>query len=291
MPRGASNPSRETMSSGQAVRLARPSRQGAFTAWAAVLVLVFGVGLFGITSLVIGWFESVEGVAGPVTDLGYGALVGIILTGGLLGQLRAPERRIAGMQQTVLVIPALLLGSAIAWDSQNLIPALVLAPALGILLVLHPARAEFLMRGASVSPVLFVVAAAGGIPLFAYALHMGAESGEVTGPPHHVQRLSTMAAMAIAILLAGLLAALRTQGWRIPAWCAGAAAFVFGLASMAFPDHPGAEGRWWAGFAIAGGALFVALAEREARSSPRTARLLPAGSPTEPRPTSGTPHP
>ena len=271
--------------------LARPARRVAFRAWAVVLVLVFGVVFFGLTTLVIGWFESLEGVAGPVTDLGYGALVGIILTLGLLVQLRAPERKIAAMQQAVLVIPALLIGSAVAGDAQNLILALILVPALGVLLALHPARAEFLRRDAPVSPALVLVAIAGGIPLIAYALDMGAQARELTGPPHHVQRLSTMAAMAIAILLTGLLAALKTQGWRVPAWCAGSAAFVFGLASMAFPDHPGAEGRWCAGLAIGGGVLFVAVAEREARSSPRTAPVRPAESPAEACSSSPKPHP
>ncbi len=54
--------------------LARASRfrRLAFNAWAAILVAVFGVVFFGLTSLVIAWFQEVEGVAGPVTDLGYG---------------------------------------------------------------------------------------------------------------------------------------------------------------------------------------------------------------------------
>lgn len=257
-------------------RLARPSRRVAFTAWAVVLVGVFGVGLFGLTSLFLAWFQPLEGVAGPVTEVGYGALVGIILTLGLFVQLRAPERKIAGLQQAALVILALLAGSALAGDAQNLIPALILLPALGLLLALHPARQEFLRRGASLSPALVVVATAGGIPLIAYALQMGAEARELTGPPHHVQRLSTMAAMAIAILLTGLLAALKTRGWRIPAWSAGSAALVFGFASFAFPDHPGAEGRWWAGVAIAGGVLFIAAAEWEARRA--TAAVEPSRS-------------
>lgn len=270
---------------------ARPSRRAAFTVWASVLVLVFGIALFGLTTLVIGWFESREGVAGPVTDLGYGALVGIILTLALVAQLRAPERKIAAMQQAALVIPALVIGSAIAWDAQSLIPALILLPTLAILLALHPARSQFLSRGATVSPALLVVVLAGGIPLIGYALDMGRQARELVGPSHHVQRLSTMAALAIAILLTGLLGALKTQGWRIPARCAGAAAVVFGLASMAFPDHPGARGRWWAGLAIAGGVLFIALAERDARSSSRTARVRPAESPGEPRLSSGKTHP
>jgi D-alanyl-D-alanine carboxypeptidase len=94
---------------------------------------------------------------------------------------------------------------------------------------------------------------------------MGAQARDLAGPPHHVQRLSTMAAMAVAIVLTGLLAALRTQGWRIPAWSAGTAAIVFGLASAVFPDQAGAAGRAWGGAAIAGGVLFIAMAELEAR--------------------------
>ncbi|MEX0816878.1 MAG: hypothetical protein WD027_05500 [Gaiellales bacterium] len=244
-------------------------RRVAFKALAAVLVLVFGVVFFGLTSLVIGWFESVEGVAGPVTDLGYGVLFGVILTTGPLVQLRAPERKIAGMQQATLVIPALLIGSAIASDSQNLVPALILLPCVGILLALHPAREEFLRREAAFSVPLLCIAVLGAIPLVAYALDMGAQAQDLLGPPHHVQRLSTMAAMAIAIVLVGLLAALRTRGWRTPAWSAGTAAIVFGLASMAFPDQRGAEGRGWGGIAIAGGVLFIAVAELENRTKAR----------------------
>lgn len=169
------------------------------------------------------------------------------------------------MQQTVLVIPALVLGSALARDSQDLIAALILLPTLGILLALHPARKDFLRRGASISPVLLAVAAAAGVPLIAYALHMGAEAQELTGPPHHVQRLSTMSALAIAILLIGLLAGLGTQGWRIPAWCAASALAVLGVASVLFRDHPGAAGRTWGVLAVAGGIVFVAAAAWESK--------------------------
>jgi hypothetical protein len=245
-------------------------RRIAFNAWAAILVAIFGVALFGLTSLVLAWFQEVEGVAGPVTDLGYGVLVGIVLTTGLLVQLRSPERKLAGVQQAFLVIPALVIGSAIASDSQNLVPALILLPALGILLALHPVREEFLRRGAGLSRTLLAITVIGAVPLVAYALDIGAQARDLAGPPHHVQRLSTMAAMAFAIVLTGLLAALQTRGWRIPAWSAGTAAIVFGLASLIFPDQQGAVGRGWGGVAIAGGVLFIAVAEREGRRAAAT---------------------
>ena len=239
-------------------------RRIAFRAWAASLTAIFGVAFFGLTSLVLAWFQEVEGVAGPVTDLGYGILIGIILTTGLLVQLRGPELKIAGVQQAFLVIPALVIGSAIASDAQNLVPALILLPAIGILLALHPAREEF-FSGAAPSRTLLATTVIGAVPLVAYALDMGAQARDLAGPPHHVQRLSTMAAMALAIVLTGLLAALRTQGWRIPAWSAGTAAIVFGLASVVFPDQHGAVGRTWGGAAVAGGVLFIAMAELQAR--------------------------
>jgi hypothetical protein len=249
---------------------AASTRPIVFRTWVMVLVVVFGLGFFGLTTLVIGWFEALEGVAGPVSELGYGALVGIILTMGLASQLSAPERKIAGVQQAALVIPALLIGSAIASDAQNLVPAMIVAVAVGILLALHPARGEFLKSGGAISPLLLTITLLGAVPLARYALEMGAQAQDLDGPPHHVQRLSTMAALAIAIVLGGLLAASKTKGWRIPAWSAGAATIVFGLASVAFPGHPGAAGRGWGVMAIAGGVLFIAAAEWEVRRADAT---------------------
>lgn len=247
-----------------APRVSRPRRL-AFTVLAALLVVLFGFIFFGLTSLVIGWFGDLEGVAGPVTEIGYGALVGLILTVGLASQLRHPERRIAGLQQAALVIPSLATGSVLARDSQNVEPLVILVPALALLWALHPARAEFLRPPNRISRRLLAIALLGAVPLVAYAVAMGTAAQELTGPPHHVQRLSTMAALAVGIELTALLAALRTPGWRIPTWSAATALVVFGVASVLFPDHPAAVGSVWGGLAIAGGLLFVAVAEWEAR--------------------------
>jgi uncharacterized membrane protein (DUF485 family) len=245
------------------------ARRVAFTTWTTILVIVFGVMFFGLTSLALAWFQTLEGVAGPVTELGYGVLVGVILTVGVASQLRAAEHKIAGVQQAALAVPALLIGSALAADSQNLEAAAIVAFGVGILVVLHPARGEFPRRGYALSRPLFAIVVVGAIPSVVYAIEMGRQAQDLVGPPHHVQRLATMSAMAIAIALVGLLASLRTRGWRIPAWSAGVAAIAFGLASVAYPDHPGAVGMAWGGATLVGGILFIAVAEREARRQPR----------------------
>jgi hypothetical protein len=239
-------------------------RRVAFVTWAILVSAVQGVGFFGVTALFLGWFEG-EDPAIPVTDLGHGALLGIIMTAGILVQVRAPERKIAGVQQAVLGAMAILLSALLASDSQNLFPGLVFLAAMAILILLHPARRELVRAGSGFSVPLASIAALGAIPLVGYALSVSAQARDVAGPPHYAQRLATMAAMAIAIFLVGLLTAFRTRGWRIPARSAGAAAIVFGLASVVFPTSMGSAGRGWGALAAVGGALFILAAEWQAR--------------------------
>jgi hypothetical protein len=244
-----------------------PARRRAFLAWVGVVTATQGIMFFGLTSLVLGWFEAEDGPLIPVTDLGYGALVGILITGGVMVQLRAPERRIAGVQQATLGSLALLISAPLASDAQNIVPGLIILAAIAVLVALHPGRSEFLKPGTSFDPVLGAIALLGAIPLITYALSMAAEARELVGPPHHIQRLAWMSAMAIAVFLTGLLASLQTRGWRIPAWCAGAAAIVFGLASVVFPTYGGSAGREWGALTMAGGFLFIVVAETRARQS------------------------
>jgi len=79
-----------------------------------------------------------------------------------------------------------------------------------------------------------------------------------------------MAAAAIAIVLVGMLASLKSQGWRISAWSAAAASIVVGTSSVVFPDAPGAVGRVWGTLAVGAGVLFLVLAELETRSAAKS---------------------
>lgn len=235
-------------------------RRTAFFACVWFVSVMLGIAFFGATSLILGWFEASDGRIIPVTDLGYGALVGILITGGILAQLRAPERRIAGLQQATLGSLALLISVPLTSDTQNVLPGLIILAAVAILTALHPARGEFFRMSTGPDPVLAAIVFVGAVPLITYALSIAVQARRLVAPPHHVQRLATMAAMAIAVLLTGLLAALQTRGWRIPAWCAGTAAMVFGLASVVFPTYPGSGGRGWGALALVGGILFVVVA-------------------------------
>jgi hypothetical protein len=76
---------------------------------------------------------------------------------------------------------------------------------------------------------------------------------------------TTMSGLVLGIAAVALLTALRPSGWRIPAWCAGLAAAVYGLASVVYPRYAGASGRGWGTLALAGGVAFIAVAEVERR--------------------------
>lgn len=65
------------------------------------------------------------------------------------------------------------------------------------------------------------------------------------------------AALALVIILLGLLAATNTRGWRLPAFSAAATALVFGLVSILNPHAPGSAGALWGALAIGWSVLFI----------------------------------
>jgi hypothetical protein len=119
---------------------------------------------FGLIDLVDGFTGYVDQARNQVLDVGWGALFGVILPLGLLAQLRRPERRIAGIQQTALVAIALALAGAAGEEWGYLALAGGVAVAFALLVTLHPARQTLFARGRP-EPTMLALAAVAAVPL------------------------------------------------------------------------------------------------------------------------------
>jgi hypothetical protein len=182
-----------------------------------------------LTVITLGWYGFFGAIV--IMDAGVSAseaahqagavlCVGIIAAG-LLPQLVAPVRNVAGFQQTLMVAVAVMAAAAIEGNPNNqggqagpfdvvfltfLIPVLVLA-------VLHPARRE-LLRVRRVHPLLLLLVAA--VPLVVYGVDQALiqrNRWPLTSDPHHNSHWFLMAEAAFAIPLLGAVAGLGGRGW------------------------------------------------------------------------------
>jgi hypothetical protein len=205
---------------------------------------------FGLIDLVDGFTGYVDQERNQILDVGWGALFGVILPLGLLAQLRRPERRIAGVQQTAVVALALALAGAAGESWRYLVLAAGVAGVSAVLLALHPARQAFRARGKP-EPTMLALAAVGAGPSLLYAWRMASAQRRDLPPADAVSNglhhWTVMAALALVVVLLVLLAALRTSGWRIPAISASLAAGAWAISCLLAPAAAaGSEGHAWA---------------------------------------------
>ncbi len=232
------------------------------TVWATTLTVLVGLVFTGTTALTIALWSSDPAYpqTNPVVDLAFFALGGILIMVGFASQLRA--RRVAGLQQAILALLALAVAGLLAGRIEPFVGALLLLVAAAPVVVLHPARRQLLAAGEAVSRPLAALGAVAVVPAVAYATAM-LHRARVAGPSCFLgrcaegDRFAETAALAVAVVLVALLASLRTAGWRLPAWCAGMAAIVFGVACLVFPQEEGALGAPWAVAAVVWGAACI----------------------------------
>ena len=222
---------------------------------------------FGLIDFVDGFTGYVDEARNQVLDVGWGAIFGVVVPAGLLAQLRRPERRIAGVQQTALAAVTLVVAGAAgeAWGY------LALGGVVGIvaaaLLALHPARRAFLARGPRLQAALVVSAAIAAAPCAVYAWRMTSAQRRHLPPADAVSNglhhWTVMAALALLVLALVLFAALGTPGWRIPAGSAAIAAGAWAISCLLAPsDVAGSEGHAWAALVLVWAAATLAAAAR-----------------------------
>ena len=148
------------------------TRTSSMKAVALVVALASLTVNFGLIDLIDGYTGFVDQARNQVLDAGWGLVFGVVLPIGLLAQLRRPERRIAGIQQTGIVALALAAAAVIGEAWSYLALAAGIAGACAVLLTLHPARRTFLTRGPRPEPVMLALVAVAAVPSLVYAGRM-----------------------------------------------------------------------------------------------------------------------
>ncbi len=189
---------------------------------------------------------------------------------GLATQLVRPVDHIAGFWQVVAGILAVMVVAAIVGNPNNVggqagvfdWTYLIFFLPLFLLLALHPAG-RMLFRGGSPNLLLLALVLVAAVPLVLYGIDQALiqrNSWPPKSDPHHNAHWFTMAELAFAIVLVGLVAALGIRGWTVAAWAAGGMAVVFGVSSAVWSDAASSAGVLSGVVAAAGGASFLAIA-------------------------------
>jgi hypothetical protein len=214
---------------------------------------------FGLIDLIDGYTGYIDQARNQVLDAGCGLVFGVILPLGLLAQLRRPERRIAGIQQTAVVALGLAVAGVAGEEWRYGALAAGLAGVGAVLVAFHPARATFLARGQHLDVVMLALVAVAAVPSLVYAWRMASAQRRDLPPADAVSNglhhWPVMTALALLVPLLVLLAALRTLGWRIPAISASVAAGGWAISCLLAPESAaGSEGHAWA-WAVIGWAV------------------------------------
>lgn len=233
---------------------------------------------------VVGWFEGGLGLVDPeklaihrVHDMSFAAIIWAIALG-MLVQLRAPTRNVAGQLMAVVPFVALLVAFALT-DFWRMLPIVgILGAFVLAATVLHPAGRALVTwpSTARVSVVLLVLVVVAAGPVLAFSASQvdlqtsdhadhdhGGSGADAEEHAEHVEagHFMLMAAWGILVVGLGMLASLRPDGWWLPAWFTGAMVVLYGLASITFPEVASSAGRMWGAAAVAWGFGFVTVAE------------------------------
>ena len=196
-----------------------------------------------------------------IHDLTFAFLNGAAVVG-MLAQLRAPKRNVAGQLMALVPFAALLLAVALTNTSVLSPPLLLVGAATVLATMFHPVGDPLrAFRGARLDRPMIALVGVAAVPLLAFAwTNIGLQRA---GPSEHavMGHYGHMTAFSLTVIGVGLLAALRPEGWRLTAWVAGGLPVALGVASLEYPDVESSLALPWSVAAIAWGVVFVAVAE------------------------------
>lgn len=252
---------------------------------AAFLAFFVGVmGLWRLLAFVVSvWFENFLGLVDAadfadhrVHDAAFSLVVWTIVVG-MVAQFRSPDRSVGAMLLALVPFVGLPIAFALTgvWDMLPMIGML----GAGVLLatLLHPAGRGLVdwVDRQRVNTLLLILVVVAAIPLLAFAAgqvdaqtsdHAAHDHGEggASAEEHqaHVEKghYMLMAAFSFVVVGAGLVTSLRPPGWLLPAAFIAVAVGVYGLASVAYPEHASSAGTMWGLAALLWAVVFVGAA-------------------------------
>jgi hypothetical protein len=194
----------------------------------------------------------------------------IVTAPAAIAMARSPERSAAPLMHLSAVGIAGLATMALSLTIDPFtLPVIVLV---GVRWLLRPRREPAFAAGRP-APLLLLLVVAGAVPLVAYALTQ-AEHQRLDNISEHAQFYHWVETsfLAVAILLLGLLAALRPGAYRMSVWTAGLSLGILGVASLLLGDYASALDVPWAWAAVTGSVVFLAAAAWEGARDRRRAR-------------------
>lgn len=241
-----------------------------------VLATLGASGLFALMVLIMQFQPGFMGMAHftehhhRVHDLTFSFLLGTAIVG-LLAQLRAPLRNVAGQLMALIPFVSLTLIVAVTNTAVLSIPWMVVGAFTLLATTLHPAG-RGLLKSFNLSRVdraMLGLLAIAAIPLLAWAATNIGLQRSAADDHAALGHYGFLAAFSLTVIGVGLLASLRLDGWRLAAWVAGVLLALAGLASLVFADVASSLETVWALAAIAWGISFVAAAELSDRRQPK----------------------
>lgn len=245
---------------------------------AGFLAVWWGLFFFGIVDL-LAFSQGDEFHATLLLSTGWGLLF-LFFVAGPLGVVSVGSRRAAAAAPATVMATAVavLTAAALSTSPRYLLAFVGLAVTVALMSALGggPTRGWWGTWRPSGWPLLLVAAAAVPAVHYAWTAARNAGTATLTDDTLGLDHWPAQAALPVAGLLIGLLAAGHPDGWRLPTYLLGSAGAWFAVVSWVEPDLVGSMSRPWSGALLVWSLGFVMVTEVSAAMPARSAGPAPA---------------